>query len=108
VNHGVAVGGAVRVSSVGFGLLHGSAHGVEGGCDALLGLGERGTRVSDRHNDELYLPLVILEDRDEVGLYFALFREAFVASGVPAESDLDDDDGAPIPVKGARVCGGCV
>ena len=67
-----------------------------GECDVEVAqdLCEQCTRVSDGDGDELYLPLILLENRDERGVLFGLLCVFLVASEVMRESDLYENEGA--------------
>ena len=56
--------------------------------------GRCGARVSDREGDELHLSLVLSEGRDEVGIFFGLFRDLIVGAEVSAQADPYEDEGA--------------
>ena len=72
------------------------------------GPGECGTRVADGKGSELHPFPIPFEGRDEEGFFLGLLVELNVAAEVPAEADLDDDEGALFYVKRGRVGGGSV
>ena len=74
----------------------------------LKGLGEFGTRVADGKGNELHPSPIPSEGRDEGGVFLGLFVELNVAAEVPAEADLDEDEGALLSVEGGRVGRGSV
>ena len=61
--------------------------------------------VSDGEGDELHSPPVLPEGLDEGKVLVGLVFSFVIASQVPAESDLDDDEDAVFLVEGVRVRG---
>ena len=80
----------------------------EGGGEMVHGLGERGTRVADGEGNELHPSPVSSEGRNEEGVFLCLFLDLNVATEVPTETDLYDDEGALFLVERGRVGGGIV
>ncbi len=102
----MGLGGVVRVGvgnapagSCGF---HAGSNGGEGGDELGQRPCERHACVAYREGDELHMPPVSLEGRDEMGVLRGLGFEFGVTSEVPAISDLDDDEGAEALVEGGR------
>ena len=62
----------------------------------------------DREGDKLHPSLVSSESRDMGRVLLGLFVELGVAAEVPAEADLDDDEGALFYVEGCLVGRGIV
>ena len=61
--------------------------------------------MSDGEGDELHSPPVLPEGLDEGKVLVGLVFSFVLASQVPAESDLDDDEDAVFLVEGVRVRG---
>ena len=66
-----------------------------------------GTRVADREGHKLHPSPVFSEGRDEGGV-LGLLVDLNVAAEVPAEADLDEDEGALFFVERGRVGRGSV
>jgi len=72
-------------------------------CEMMLRLLEGGANVADGDCHEFHLPPHRIERVDEWGVLGGLLLEPLVASGVLAESDLDNDNDALLAVEGGRV-----
>ena len=64
---------------------------------------EGGVRVADGDGHVFYLSPHCLESVDKWGVLGGLLLTPLVASEVLTKSDLDNDEGAMLSVKGARV-----
>ncbi len=64
--------------------------------------------MADREGHELHPSPGFPEGRDEGGLFLGLLVELDVAAEVRAEADLDENEGALLPVEGGRVGRGSV
>jgi hypothetical protein len=64
--------------------------------------------MADREGHELHPSPIFLEGRDEGGVFLGLLVELNVAAEVPAEADLDEDEGALLSIEGGRVGRGSV
>ena len=71
-------------------------------------LGKCGTRVADREGHKLHPSPTFSEGRDEGEVLLGLLIELNVAAEVPAEADLDDDEGAFFCINRSWVGGGSV
>jgi hypothetical protein len=99
----VGVGGAPAGSC----LLHALADDGDGGGEVVEGHVEGGARVADGEGNELQPSPVLFETRnDEGGVFLGLCLDLSVASEVPAEADLDENEAALCPVKKGQVWGG--
>ncbi len=59
--------------------------------------------MADRECDKLHFPSVSPEGRQKGGVFHGILLKHILAANVSAESDLDDDEGAPFLVEGGRV-----
>jgi hypothetical protein len=64
--------------------------------------------VADREGNELHPFPILFEGRDEGGVFLGLLVDLDVAAEVPAEADLDNDEGAQFPIERGRIGGGSV
>ena len=90
------------------GLLGGSrgeSHG-EGGREVGRGDVEGGTGVADGDADELDASPISSEGAKEGVVLLGLLGELVVAPEVPAEADLEEDEGAVLAVEGVEVRSG--
>ncbi len=85
------------------GLLDLRSCGGEGQGEVFLRHAEGGARVADGDGHELHLAPDGLEGGDKGGFLHSLLLFSLVASKVPAESDLDDNEVALLAVKVVRV-----
>ena len=110
MDHGVVVRGGVGGAPAGSrSLLHDRSDGGEGGGEVVEGPSESSTRVADEKGIELHPSPISSEGRDEGGgVLLVLLVAPNVAIEVPAEADLDDDEGALHFVEGGRVGRGSV
>ena len=77
--------------------------GGEGGGEVVQGPSKYSARVADREVHKLHPSPVFSEGRDEGGILLGLLAELNVAAEIPAEADLDEDEGALLSVEGGRV-----
>ena len=66
----------------------------EGGGEVVEGLCKRRARVVDGDGDKLHPSPTLLEGRDEGGVFLSLLRVFVVASEVPGEPNLYEDENA--------------
>ncbi len=100
---GVVAHGGVGGAPVGSCLLHVRANDGEGGGEVVEGGFKRSAGVADREGNEFHPSPIFFEGRDEGGVLLCLYLKLGVASEVSAKSDLDDEDGEVLLVKGGRT-----
>ena len=93
---GVGVRVGLRGARAGASMVHSWADHGECGCEVVEGPCERCTRVSNGDGDEFYSSPMLLDGRDKKGVFLGLLRVFLVASEVPGEPNLCEDEDACI------------
>lgn len=96
---GVGVRDGLRYALVGGGVVHSRAGRGECGGEVVEGPCERCTRVADGDDDEFHPSPILLEGRDEGGVLLVILRVFLVASEVPGEPNLYENEGACLFVE---------
>jgi len=100
VAHGVGVRvDGQRCALASASVVHSWANRGECGGEVVEGPCERCTRVSDGDGDEFHPSQMLLEGHDKRGVIIGLLRVFLVASEVPGEPNLYEDEGACLFVK---------
>ncbi len=94
---GVRVG--LRCVLAGASVVHSRASRGECGGEVVKGPCERCTRVSDGDGDEFHSSPMLLESRNEGCVLLGILRVFLVASEVPGELNLYEDEGACLFVE---------
>jgi len=80
-------------------VVHSWAGRGECGGEVVEGPCERCTRVADGDDDEFHPSPILLEGRDEGGVLLVIIRVFIVASEVPGEPNLYENEGACLFVE---------
>jgi hypothetical protein len=79
----------------------------EGGREVVPGVDEGGAGVADGDTNKLYASLMSSEGSEYGEVLVGLLVVFLVAAKIPAETDLEEDEGTVLQVEGVDV-GGCV